>query len=324
MADFSLRQIVPLITSWIHDFEDETENNHDLFDIFEGDLLKHLEADLQQEMSPGSYRSIKPRITPINVLKRIINKLSKVYVGGVTRTASTEDPTDQELVEWYEEQMRMNTIMQEANKFFNLFKNTAIEPYVDKGRPSLRTIPSNQFLPYTMDEINPMNMQAFVKFLGVHDRQFIQSDRRATDQREVNNYEVYTDDQFLIIDDDDNIRFEKMIDNPEGINPFGKIPFVYVNRSRHKLVPFVDSDTLSMSKNIPKLYSDLAYAVRFQAFSMVYAINAKLPDTPVISPSVIWELQQVDTDQPITVDTIKPSIDISETIELIKALTSDW
>lgn len=288
------------------------EHNRALFDIYEGDLLTYVLRDLSAQLSIRSFDQVKHRVVPINVLKRVIEKLSKIYSNGVVREFEPEDDRTKAFTDFYIKSMNPNVVMGLANEFFNLFKNTCVEPYLDKGMPKLRTIPSDRFIVYSDDPIDPMRPTNWIKYMGNRGEKKI--------------YYQYTDTEFLITDEGGAVQYDLMesVGNPDGVNIYGKIPMVYINRSRHELVPPIDTDTLTMTKIFPVLMSDLNYAIMYQSFSIIYAIDADMTNITQ-SPNAVWNLKSdAQSDKTPQVGTIKPSVDISEVMSYIQMQLAFW
>lgn len=297
------------------------EHNRKLFDIYEGDLLTYVLQDLRNQLSPKSYEQIKHRAAPINVLKRLIDKQSKIYIAPPMRETDSDADKDKELLEWYCKKFDINTNMQMANEFFNLFKTCAIEPYLDNGCPKLRILPSDRFFVYSTDPIAPTKPTHFVKIMG----KLFQTDTSGKDLVRTILY-VYTDEEFLAIDERGAIVQEIMdrIENPDGINPFGRIPFVYINRSRHDLIPKPDTDTLAMAKLIPVLLSDINYAVMYQCFSIIYGVDLD-QEGLTMAPNAFWSFKSDPAKETKPeVGIIKPQADIDKVLQLIQTELSMW
>ena len=290
--------------------------NKSLFEIFEGDLLKYVDCKMQEQLSFQSYREARHRIAPINVLTKIIDKETVIYQQNPTREVVNGTDSDQDLMQWYEEKMSFNTAMNCSNEFLNLFKNNLIEPYVDSlGNPKLRTYPSHKFWVFSNDAKDPTRPTHVVVF-----------DSKMTKKGEEKLFRIYTETEFVIVDESGAIDFESMlmVENPDGINVIGALPFVYVNRSNHMLIPLPDTDTLSMSTLIPILLTDLNFAVMFQAFSILYGIDVDVSDLKM-SPNAFWQLKSDKTSATgPQIGNIKPQVDIDQVLGLIASQFSLW
>lgn len=292
--------------------------NKDLFEIFEGQLLDHVDAALRCQLSEQSYMQARHRIAPINVLRRIIDKLSKIYQQSPTRTVIDGTDQDKELLAWYEEKLGINEKMNQSNEFSNLQKNNLIEVFLDGDQPKMRTISAHQFWVYSdnmVDPTVPTHIAIFDSDMSVK-----KNDRKA------DKFRIYTDDEFLIVDSDGDIMQHEMneIGNPERINPYGILPFTYVNTSANLLVPLPDTDTLSMSVLIPILLTDLNHAVQFQSFSMMYGIDVDVQDIKR-APNAFLDLKSDPaSDKTPQIGSIKPQVDIDQVLGLVASEFSLW
>lgn len=315
----SLRDDAKMLADKYKHHTDYLGINNQLFNIYEGDLLTYILEDLKADLSPQSFAQMKTRISPINVLKRLVDKLSKIYAKAPKRNIEDGADKDAELVTFYSDEMSVNTYMSMANEFFNLFKTVAIEPFLDQGKPRLRIIPADRFFVHSTDIVNPMRPTHFVKIMGkMHSTQ--------TGKTSTVLY-LYTDTEFLIVDDEGNVLQDAMerAGIPDGVNPYGVIPIVYVNRSRHDLIPKQDTDTLTMTKLLPILISDLNFAVKFQAFSIMYGIDVD-EEGLKMSPNAFWRLKS-DPSNPNgkpQLGTIKPEVNIDQVLGFISAQLAFW
>jgi len=308
----ALKEQIPFLMDYAKNQRELLAHNHTLFNIFEGDLLTYVLEDLKKQLSPKAYEQAMHRVAPINILKKMIDKLSKIYAVSPQRDIG-EIQSDIELLHEFEEAFDIDVNMSLANEFFNLFKTCLIEPYLDSdGMPKLRTIPSDRFIVFSDDMIDPQRPTHVMKYMGVFKDKSI--------------FYVYTDQEFLVVDEFGEIQTQRMIEmgNPEGVNVYGKIPCVYVNRSRHQLVPLPDTDTLRMSKLIPTLLSDLNYAVMYQSFSVIYTIDANTENL-VQAPNALWNIKSDTTsDKAPQIGSLKPTVDITEVGGFIKDQISLW
>jgi hypothetical protein len=318
----SLREDIPLLIKAWDDHKSTLSHNAEIFDIFEGNLLEHVLADLKADMSAETYKEIATRAAPINVLKRLVEKLSKIYAKPPVRLINDGTEGDNELLSKYVEEMDLNTEMgssQGANGFFNLFKNAWVEPYLDEddGCPKVRVIPSDRFFVCSSDRANPTKPTHLVKIMGTI---------KGAGGAEATLFYAYTADEFLIFDSDKTIHQELMAisQNPDGINPVGALPGIYLNRSKHMLMPKPDSDTLKMTKLIPILLSDLNFALKYSTFGAIVGIDVEFPKTTWGPSTVISLKSDKNSEKSGTVTTIKPEVDSDKALAQIRALFSLW
>lgn len=299
------------ILRYIEDNRDVLLYNEQIFKILEGRLIELVDASLQQQLSPDSYKTAIERVSPINVLRKTINKRSTLYTDEVQR--ETVEEKDQELIAYYEQNAAIDSYFEDANKGFNAYKNTVLEFYIDNGIVKTRNLPSTQFLPYSDDPVNPLRVTAMIKFMGVY---------KKNGENEVEKYWVYTDDEFMAIDSDGELVNEDMEEN-EGLNSFGVIPFVYINKSRALLVPFPDKDDLAISILVPVLLTDLNFAAKFLAHSVFYGIDIDV-DNMKLSPDAVWIFKSDRDGNKPEVGTIKPEVSIEDVLMLAREQLNAW
>ena len=301
-----------------------------LLDIYEGSLQKYVEESLQQELSPEAFKRSKQRVTPINILPKIIKKISAVYVHGVNRESNGND-IDMEMMSSYVNDLALDATMNTANKYLNLFKYCAIEPYISNGKPSLRVLPPTQFTVWSDNPINPLEPTVFVKYVGKVESNIPRTNTNGISQQnaeniinEVDLYHMYSENEFLIVDSEGSIRQDMMVDNPEGINFFGRIPFVYLSLSENFLIPLPNTDMYQMTILIPKLLTDLAYATMYQSFSIIYGIDIETEQLSK-NPDSFWDLKSTEGEgKSPSIGSIKPEVDIDKVLMLIKDTLAMW
>ena len=304
----------------------QLKHNRDVGDILEGDLLPFIEADLRKQLGPQSFEQIRHRIAPINVLKKIIDKLSRIYQQNPARVIIDGNDADIDLQQFYEKSMCFDKIMNNGNEFFNTYKYALYQPFLDRGIPKLRAIPNDRFFVYSANKVDPTQPTHYVLIDGTDEKKDIQGVTRKVDI-----LHIWTDDEFVIINSDGEVKHDIMHrDFPELINengtltnPFGRVPFVYVNQSHNRLIPKVDTDTFQMTKLIAVLLADLNYAVMFQSFAIIYGINVDTKNMKM-APNAIWNIQPVNDEMPASLNTIKPEVNITEVLGLIQGQLAFW
>lgn len=295
------------------------KNNHKIIDVYDGNLTPHLNRHLSNIFSPTTFDELRKFTVPINVLQRIIDKLTKIYQQTVVRNVLDGTDQDSELLSWYERNLCINQAMNLANEFFNLTKITLLEPYLSNGIPKLRPIPSDRFFPMSLSKTDPTKMDLLNIIL-----------KSGVDE---NNEEeivilTWTDQEFLIWDNKNRVRKDlmKFYGNMsgDGVNPFGRIPYTYINKSLTKLLPTQDTDVMGMTLEIPSQLSFLSFAIGYNSFPIIIAKNvdeAKLKR----SPNIVWFLSKnPNSDAEPEVTTIKPEVDISESLQFIQSEFALW
>ena len=310
---------INLILEHIAENQEFINYNKTIFEILEGDLLSKAERALRSQLlSDRAFTSAKQRIAPINIIKRITEKLTKIYSNGVERKAN--DEKYQEIVDYYVEELGLNDKLYDANLFFNCTKAAAIEPYEHRGQPKLRVVPPHLFLMYSDDVVEPNSPTVYIKFMGIIKKLMGEEQGKAV-YRDVDLFFLYSQDEFLAIDSDGDIAPDYMIN--DNINPFSEIPAIYANKSKFLLVPKPDQDLLSMQILIVLLLTDLAFGIKYQAHSIFYGINLNVENFEM-NPDSFLELYSTDDGSKPEIGSIKPEIDIESTLNYISTLLDMW
>lgn len=279
--------------------------NQEKLDIFEGNLLPYIDQIMRSSLSPQYYNAIKDRILPVNILQRYIEKVSIAYSnGGPSR--ETEDKLGKEFLEYYKTQLDINTSGMVADTYAAMFKGFAWEPFLNEhGEPRLRELPFDRFLVISDSRINPEEETMFVKIIG--------------DPNDLNGeclIFAYTDEEFDAFYMNGKTAYLYLEDN-DGINQIGTIPFVYGKRQKNRLIPIQDTDILAFTKSIPVMLSDAAGAQMFQCFTILYGIDINF-DNLKMSPNAFWNLKSDGTnDKEPKVGQLNPSADTEKVIKFI-------
>lgn len=277
-----------------------------LIEIYSGNLVEFVKAEISKELGASSYAVASKRIASINLLERIISKLSKVYSQNPKRQTPVE--SDQEMLNYYEKTLNVQSAMSQAEIVLNLTKHCLLEPYVDStGQIAIRVLAPHEFTVYSSDLQNPTNPTAVIKHMG-----------SVSKGKQISNlYWIYTAESFVIADSDGEILEQQP-------NPYGVIPFVYLNSDRFHLQPAPDNDSYQNSILIPKLLTDLNYAVQFQSHSIMYGIDV---DTKNLTggPDAFWSIKSADTEgaKP-SIGVLSPQVDVDKVLALITFTVSEW
>lgn len=302
------------VLALVQKFSKYLEHNYELIDIFEGNLWPYIDRDLCKQMSTQSYEQAVFRAMPINLLPKVVDKLTNIYQTSVIREVEGGTDSDKELLSWYAEKLDINNKMNCSNELFNFCKSSLLQPFVHMGQPYLRVIENYKFIVDSSDRVLPCHPTDVVI--------------RAGKKNDKSMYWVFGTDGFYVMDSDGvkDIAEMAQYNNPLGINPIApKLPFIYVNDSKYKLMPTQDTDILKIIKVLPVMMTDLNFAAMFQCFSMIYGIN--LDDAGIVfSPSAFlrFKTDLQSSDQKAEIGTIKPEVDYEQVLGLIQAELSMW
>lgn len=273
--------------------------NRVLFEIYNRKMKKYLEervlADAETE---NAKKQILSRLSTVNILTKLVDKLSKVYLADVRRKNKEDIEEIQQLIDNMEWKLKLDKKMAEANRLFNVSGCVAVELIQLDEENILRILPAHTFLPFSNHPDDDTILTHFIKII---------------------------DDETLIIYDE-NYWYEVKNNNviAEQEHGLGRIPFVYINSNEYMLKPFEDEETLNMVLLLPLMLTDLNFALKFQSHAIVYGINVDATDLQM-SPNSFWSFQStgMDGDKPM-LGTIKPEVDSEKMLATIQTQFQLW
>lgn len=315
-----LRQLVPDILRHIIKWEEYTKFNQRVYHILQGQIREEVECALQKEiLSPSALNRIKERIPPINVLRKVSDKLCEVYVEPPSRLVNKK--SDLDLLDVLARAMKVDKVLENACRMFIAQHMVAIEPYTHKRKQKLRVLGAHQCLPYSDDPVNPTEMTVFIKYLGKKEDLFttpfdddgvlIENDKLEPAQV----YALYSDSEWLVVDSGGN-ALPQLMSGSDGTHDFGRIPQVLIRENDQELIPFPNKEGFDISILIPKLLADLNFAAQFATHSIIWSRNADL-NGQQINPDAVVDLGSADRDEGVPeIGVIKPEVDIDRQLLL--------
>lgn len=136
-------------------------------DIYRDDGKKFVIEQITKEF--GQQALSEMRVASLNILKKIVNKKSTIYKTPPVR--KTVAASDQKLVDFYSKTLELDRNMQKANRYFNLFSNTAlycvpkptpVKPgEAPKSQLSLHVVPPYLYS-VRASQMDPLKAEAFV------------------------------------------------------------------------------------------------------------------------------------------------------------------
>ena len=328
--EFDFKEVMAFIESK----QEYIETCEKLFRIYNREISPFLKERIVVDFeSKNSQKEVLSRMSPLNILPKIVNKLSTVYSVSAERDVNGMDP--QRFSDLFTT-LDMENALSLANRYLNLFRVVAIEPVagVDaKGNPlpnsvsKLRVYPAHKFL-LMDDETIDNNVVCFIKILGPAEKETVDAYGRKT-FKPVMMYEAYTATEYVHFDSD-GIMEREIVKEGEGklwIDPhgFGQIPVAWATRDIVTAMPPVDIDTYNMVTLLPLMFSDLNYAVKYKCFSVLYTIGLTLPSGSLQPNSIL----QFDNASKVPgekgeLSSISPTVAVDEMLSSIYAQYSLW
>lgn len=286
------------------------DSEYKKYKVYNGQLRKQVSEAISKEfILPETVKELNKRIIPVNITQKVINKLAMVYKNSPLRTSTIENEEDNNAIQFLADTMQMDLIGKSTNRLFKLNKSGMLEPYVDyKGKPSLRSIPNHMFTVASDDPIDPTRATHVVKHLNMGS---YEDGKQMVNERANHIHVVWSDTEHYTMDGEGNI-----IDNPG--NEYGVNPMTYIKEG-DCLMPIPDDDLYFLQIAICLLLTDLAFASKYQAWSIIYIIGAETQNLTFNPSSVVTLPMGRDGTKP-DIGTIKPTLDTQALLSQVEAL----
>jgi len=272
-----------------------------MYDIFNKNLSPYVYDRLITNFkSEQSRHEASTRLAPINILPKLVNKLSKVY-----NTAEVEVSADNERSLETVESFFKKDYREKANLLLNLHSCCALEPVFSGEEGFVRVLPAQDFLVYSDDPVNPSRVTHFIKIIS--------TDRKKSDCI----YHIYTADYWIEIDGEGTVIQEME-------NSYGEIPFVYLSRDSMELLPRNGRDDYEMVTLLPLLLTDMNFALKYKAYSILYVLNAEAPSLN-LAPNAVWSFKSEGYEgDKVEINQITPTLAVDEVLKNITTQYSMW
>lgn len=316
--DTPLRDRIDEFNDRIKDLSCFYDHNEQVLDIYEGNLLPHVESLMCETLDENYYSMIKHRILPINFIQKIVDKLAKSYADSPLRQSDEQDFIDE-----YVRRLNLDSKMMLAEEYSHLNRGYALKPKLtNQGKVKMDVLPYDKFLVIADDKSDNSEPTVFIEFLGKTERSIV--DNQGKEQILQVDVRIAYSDKEIIGFDSSGTWIEHIAEDLNYINPIGVIPFVYGNRSVSNIVPKQDTDFLALTKILPLMLSDINGAIMFQCFTLIYGIDVEFNDAKM-SPNAIWDLSsKPKSDKPASVGTIQPTVDSDKALTFFKNILAMW
>lgn len=285
----------------------EREENKKRYLMYHGGTRQIIqEAILKEFKKEETVTELMSRLVPLNIMQKVISKLAGVYKEAPLRTVSSKDEAEIEMLQTLEDGLELNMRMKEANRYFKMNKKVLLELYLDdEGIPSLRVIPAHCYECFSLKTKKKSVPNVVVKIDETSERLIFWSD----ESHWITNFkgEVMQD-------------IMNNMDNPDGENPYGVLPFEFINESSSSVNPIQDDDLLAISVAIPVILTDLLFGLKYQCWAIIYTIG-KVGDIP-FNPNSVIQLEFGEDGQRPELNSIKPDIDSDKLLNVVMALVS--
>ncbi len=276
-------------------------------DYYEGRQLPYLERLVKTVYEDWESLSLQLEFT--NIVRLVVDRLSVIYRDSVRRDL-TGNPTEGErrLWDWIARKGRLDRIMDTVNKYVNITGTVLLMPRFNGEHLCFDIItPDNiDIVPDPKDATEAMSISYAVSD-GEH---YLRNSEKA---RESLTTYHYWDRESHFAFDTDGIHHDP--GNPDGVNPYGILPFARFTNSMPGDSFFSEpgDDMIQAQDSINLKLVELNYLLRMQSFSVPVLIgyDADREEKIVVSPGrpvVIPRSEREEQDADFRFETPNPNI----------------
>ena len=288
------------------------KEDYDRFLLLQGKSKEVIANAIKSEFKKQeTINELLNRVVPLNITEKVIKKLAGVYVEDPIRVDRNQDEVNNTLIEDLEIEMNMNIRCKEGNQYFKLYKRNLEELFLgENGQPQMRNLPRHTYEVYSFNKKQPDIVDVVVKILENH--QDLKKQKLA----------IWSKDNHIVCNGAGEIMTEQMLNmkNPEGLNPYKVMPFVYNNSVSYSVNPLSDDDLISFAILIPLLLTDLLFATKYQSWAILYTVgfDGEIP----FNPNSVINVDYLPNGLAPEIKSIKPEIDSDKIIAIVENLIS--
>lgn len=273
----------------------------DRYDMYSDNYRKLVERRLTEIYSKASLLRMDKQIDMTNnVYKAIVDKISKVYSYGVIREFKDEN------MEQFYTDSRIDKYMAAANKYVNAFNDLLLQVSWDTDNDKVRFI--FRYPHKTRVAVDENNLPVEVEY-------FVESLDSGEKWAYWNKYEHY----YRIYSKEDDFTIESVPGNKENVNPYGVLPFVFMQngfRDEEFFNVYSGMDMVEVTLDMAVYNTFKNYMIKWQSFKqiVVQGSNVGVIKGQVLDPSTA--LTAEGTDIKIDVLDLQANIrELSDTID---------
>jgi len=300
------KKILQLVTS--SENMKRIEADRERYMVYNGNLKDLVKKRISEEfLLKETIQNMIGRITPINLTAKVTDKLAQVYNEAPQRDATSGFSEDDEALEFWEDELRFDVKMKHANRLVKLHKHTLLWPFLNRdGFPGVRVLPSHTYTPISSDMFEPERPTEFV----IHQNM---EDPDPATHRHI----YWSDEKHFTMDGQGNVIIDP--ENPDFENPFNQIPGTYLNTSLDSVLPVSDDDLICVNLLICLLLTDMCYAFKYQAWSIIALIGIEDMNLN-FNPNSVISIPRNEAGETGDIKTIKPDMDSDQMLNAVEAL----
>lgn len=284
------------------------------------------------------------RVTPINLLKKIVDKRAGVYKRPPSRKATNDK--DQALVDYYVKAMNLDVMFQKANRYVVLSANTVVYVLPKHGKLCAHVVPNYLYsiIPNQLELTKP-DMFVFSSFVdegrvapdasvppatGVEgfseDRGFkfpndLVASREQDTANNANRYIFWSAEEHFTTDFNGNKFMIPEVGPEQFQNPIGLLPVINVARDRdNETWATQGEDMVDLTIAIQMGWTDLMTIAKHQGFGHLLITGEEKPAKMLLGPNHATYMKSSPNGPAPTMEYVNASPPLAEYKELLTEL----
>jgi len=310
--------------------------------IYRDGGLDFLIEKIHEEFGRDSIKEM--RLAPVNLLKKIVNKRSTIYKRAPGRVVTNGNQKDQDLLDYYVQELDVDNLLKKANTYYNLHSNAILYPLLTDKDFSYRVLPpylysakANAHDPLKADAyvfsffdedvvlednvLSATGVQGFSKQRGTATNRkdnLIDSNERFMNYAS-DRYVFWSDEQHFTADGAGDLISMREMD--DGANPFGVNPIVNIAKDRDdSFWATQGSDVVDLVIAIQSGWSDLLTIAKNQGFSILTIVSKEKPEKMSVGINKAVWLKQPDDGPAPSISYVQANSPLSEYKDILMEL----
>ncbi len=254
------------------DFQDEMAKRIDYYNDRQMPYLLEL---LHEKFTDADALGLEPEF--VNIIKTVVDGTALVYRSGAARTLSSSkdevDQTERALWDWIMSNANYEATIKTVHRMVKLCRTVLVKPSFRGGKIRLDILTPDQ-IDVVQDEEDPTDARAIIYTRPRTDT--VAADELVYHYWDAANYRRFTADGQIL----------RIPNNPNGVNPYGILPFVRFTETLPLSGFFVDSgeDLTVVQDAVNIKLVQLNHLLKMQSFSVPVLIGYEGKEKIVVAP----------------------------------------
>ncbi len=315
---------------------------------------------LSKEFDDKVVAEMANRIPNVGIVKKIINKLARVYKIAPKRSVTGPTPKKrQKLLDGLVKALDLNRQMKDTNRKVELHRNAAVGvlPFLDRKEmiksgddgnkwavgleiltplffdviedPVTKTRANILIFSYPVNDVQSSNLSKSKRGDGVSDR-IADNKKDKTKDGETRTEYVWWSDHFHFTTDGKGVATKVPFEDEDTFakqarNPIGRLPYILFNKGQEmEFWARGGEDLVDNAILINQLLADLYFAMKFQGSGYFYMFGKDVPKEQKVGPNRMIVVNYEKEDPTPVIGFASPNFDTAahrDTIEQLVALT---